>query len=365
MREKVLIVEDMEINREILVNILEDEYAILQAKDGVEAMKVIEEEKEDIVAILLDLVMPNMDGFEVMSKLREQGLMKKIPVLVISASNQPATEAKCLEYGVADFIGKPFDSSIVKKRVRNVAYYYVYKNDLEERVDEQTNRLRKQNKMLEEQATALRKINENIIDMLGAVVEYRSLESGQHVQRVKGYTRILGTYVMNEYPEYNLTESELDVIVTASALHDVGKVAIPDSILLKPGRLTDEEFMEMKQHTIRGCKILEEIKELWSGDYGKASYDICRHHHERYDGRGYPDGIAGEDIPISAQLVAVADVYDALTNDRCYKKAFTPEEAFNMIMEGQCGTFSGKILKAFERTRDDFERLAIQVASKA
>lgn len=365
MKEKVLIVEDMEINRAILVNILEDEYAILQAKDGVEAMKVIEREKENIVAILLDLVMPNMDGFEVMSRLREQGLMKKIPVLVISASNQPATEAKCLEYGVADFIGKPFDSSIVKKRVRNVAYYYVYKNDLEERVDEQTNRLRKQNKMLEEQATALRKINENIIDMLGAVVEYRSLESGQHVQRVKGYTRILGTYVMNEYPEYNLTESELDVIVTASALHDVGKVAIPDSILLKPGRLTDEEFMEMKQHTIRGCKILEEIKELWSGDYGKASYDICRHHHERYDGRGYPDGIAGEDIPISAQLVAVADVYDALTNDRCYKKAFTPEEAFNMIMEGQCGTFSGKILKAFERTRNDFERLAIQVANRA
>ena len=272
MREKVLIVEDMEINREILVNILEDEYAILQAKDGVEAMKVIEEEKEDIVAILLDLVMPNMDGFEVMSKLREQGLMKKIPVLVISASNQPATEAKCLEYGVADFIGKPFDSSIVKKRVRNVAYYYVYKNDLEERVDEQTNRLRKQNKMLEEQATALRKINENIIDMLGAVVEYRSLESGQHVQRVKGDTRILGTYVMNEYPEYNLTESELDVIVTASALHDVGKVAIPDSILLKPGRLTDEEFMEMKQHTIRGCKILEEIKELWSGRNRRRGY---------------------------------------------------------------------------------------------
>ena len=355
----------MEINREILVNILEDEYAILQAKDGVEAMKVIEQEKEDIVAILLDLVMPNMDGFEVMDKLKEQGLMKKIPVLVISASNQPSTEAKCLEYGVADFIGKPFDSSIVKKRVRNVAYYYVYKNDLEERVDEQTARLRKQNKMLEEQAIALKKINENIIDMLGAVVEYRSLESGQHVQRVKGYTRILGTYVMNEYPEYNLTESELDVIVTASALHDVGKVAIPDSILLKPGRLTDEEFMEMKQHTIRGCKILEEIKELWSGDYGKASYDICRHHHERYDGRGYPDGIAGEDIPISAQLVAIADVYDALTNDRCYKKAFSPDEAFDMIMKGQCGTFSGKILKAFERTRDDFERLAIEVARGA
>ena len=186
MREKVLIVEDMEINREILVNILEDEYDILQAKDGIEAMKIIDQEKEDIVAILLDLVMPNMDGYEVMSKLREQGLMKKIPVLVISASNQPATEAKCLEFGVADFIGKPFDSSIVKKRVRNVAYYYVYKNDLEDRVDEQTARLRKQNKMLEEQAAKLKRINENIIDMLGAVVEYRSLESGQHVQRVKG-----------------------------------------------------------------------------------------------------------------------------------------------------------------------------------
>lgn len=364
MREKVLIVEDMEINREILVNILEDEYAILQAKDGVEAMEVIEREKDDIVAILLDLVMPNMDGYEVMEKLRANGLMKKIPVLVISASNQPTTEAKCLELGVADFIGKPFDSSIVKKRVRNVAYYYVYKNDLEERVEEQTSKLRQQNKMLMEQTEKLKEVNESIIDMLGAVVEYRSLESGQHVQRVKGYTKILGTYVMHEYPEYNLTESELDVIVTASALHDVGKVAIPDSILLKPGRLTDEEFAEMKEHTTRGCKILENIQELWNGHYGKASYDICRYHHERYDGRGYPDGIAGEDIPIAAQLVSVADVYDALTNDRCYKKAFTPDEAFNMIMNGDCGKFSAKILKAFEKTKDAFEKLSIEVKKR-
>ena len=364
MREKVLIVEDMEINREILVNILEDEYAILQANDGVEAMKIIEQEKDDIVAILLDLVMPNMDGYEVMQALRDNGLMKKIPVLVISASNQPATEAKCLEYGVADFIGKPFDSSIVKKRVRNVAYYYVYKNDLEEQVNEQTAKLRKQNKMLKEQADKLREVNESIIDMLGAVVEYRSLESGQHIQRVKGYTRILGTYVMHEYPEYNLTESELDVIVAASALHDVGKVAIPDSILLKPGRLTDEEFKEMKEHTTRGCKILENIKELWEGHYGKASYDICRYHHERYDGRGYPDGIAGEDIPISAQLVSIADVYDALTNDRCYKKAFSTEEAFDMIMRGDCGRFSAKILNAFEKNKEKFELFTLECRAR-
>lgn len=365
MREKVLIVEDMEINREILVNILEDEYAILQARDGVEALEIIEREKDDLVAILLDLIMPNMDGFEVMKVLRDKGLMKKIPVLVISASNQPATEAKCLEFGVADFIGKPFDSAIVKKRVRNGAYYYVYKNDLEQRVDEQTAKLREQNRMLKEQADKLREVNESIIDMLGAVVEYRSLESGQHIQRVKGYTRILGTYVMYEYPEYNLTESELDVIVAASALHDVGKVAIPDCILLKPGRLTDEEFKEMKEHTTRGCKILENIKELWEGHYGKASYDICRYHHERYDGRGYPDGMAGEDIPISAQLVAIADVYDALTNDRCYKKAFSPEEAYNMIVHGDCGTFSAKILTAFEKTRNQFERLSEECKMRA
>lgn len=365
MKEKVLIVEDMEINREILVNILEDEYAILQAADGAEAMSIIEREKDDIVAILLDLVMPNMDGYEVMQALKDNGLIKKIPVLVISASNQPATESRCLEYGVADFIGKPFDSSIVRKRVRNVAYYYVYKNDLEEQVNEQTAKLRKQNKMLKEQADKLKEVNESIIDMLGAVVEYRSLESGQHIQRVKGYTRILGTYVMHEYPEYNLTESELDVIVAASALHDVGKVAIPDCILLKPGRLTDEEFKEMKEHTTRGCKILENIKELWEGHYGKASYEICRYHHERYDGKGYPDGIAGEDIPIAAQLVAVADVYDALTNDRCYKKAFSADEAYEMIMRGDCGKFSAKILKAFEKNRVAFENLALECRAKA
>ena len=365
MKEKVLIVEDMEINREILANILEDEYAILQAGDGVEAMKVIEREKDDIVAILLDLVMPNKDGYEVMKELKDMGLMKKIPVLVISASNQPETEAKCLELGVADFIGKPFDSSIVKKRVRNVAYYYVYKNDLEEQVNEQTAQLRKQNKMLKEQAEKLKEVNESIIDMLGAVVEYRSLESGQHVQRVKGFTRLLGTYVMHEYPEYNLTESELDVIVAASALHDVGKVAIPDCILLKPGRLTDEEFKEMKEHTTRGCKILENIKELWEGHYGKASYDICRYHHERYDGRGYPDGIAGEDIPIAAQLVSIADVYDALTNDRCYKKAFSHETACEMIKRGDCGSFSAKILKAFDKNMEAFERLSLECRERA
>lgn len=229
---------------------------------------------------------------------------------------------------------------------------------LEEKVQAQTETLRKQYKVLQLQAERLHQSNEKIIDILGTVVEYRNLESGEHINRVKGFTKILAAKLMEEYPEYGLTPVSVDMISSASALHDIGKIAIPDHILLKPGRLTAEEFEYMKSHTTRGCDILKSIEGVWDDSYGKLSYEICRHHHERYDGKGYPDSLKGEEIPIAAQIVSVADVYDALVTERVYKSAYSKDEAFHMIINGECGMFSPKLLECFRHVRKDFEALA-------
>jgi putative two-component system response regulator len=260
--------------------------------------------------------------------------------------------------GASDFIRKPFDHALVHRRVNNVAQLYSYRNRLEEKVLQQTGTLKRQYDLLQKQAEELRKKNENIIDILGTVVECRDMESGEHIQRVKEYTRILAEEMMKTYPEYGLNKHKIDVIVSASALHDVGKIAIPDNILLKPGKLTKEEFEYMKSHTTRGCEILNNINGAWDQEYGECSYEICRHHHERYNGKGYPDGISGDNIPISAQLVSVADVYDALVNERVYKDAIPPDKAFQMILRGECGVFSPKLLETFRRVRKKFEELA-------
>ena len=240
---------------------------------------------------------------------------------------------------MADFVHRPFDNRLVRKRVRNVVSLYQYQEELEQKVEKQTSVLRKQFRLLQQQAESLRRSKEKVIDILGTVVEYRNLESGEHIKRVKGYTRILAERLQQDYPEYELTQERIEVIVAASALHDVGKIAIPDSILLKPGKLTQEEFEYMKSHTTKGCEILNSIEDAWDEEYKKVSYVICRHHHERYDGKGYPDGLKGEDIPITAQIVSIADVYDALVNERVYKSAFSKEKAFQMIVTGECGVF--------------------------
>ena len=358
MRNKILIVDDSFINRELLTEMLEDEYEVITCENGLQALELMEENYNELAIILLDLVMPVLDGVGFLKALQNKPIMKDIPILVISGETNVETEIKCFDYGVFDFIKKPFDNRLVKKRIKNAVDLYMYKNNLEERVAEQTSVISEQYNLLKHQADQLAKSNVSIIEILGTIVEYRNLESGVHIQRVKSYTRILGEQLMEDYPEYNLTSKQLNVIVSASALHDVGKIAIPDSILLKPGRLTKEEFEYMKEHTTKGCEIINNIRGVWSEEYAKASYEICRHHHERYDGRGYPDGLLGENIPISAQLVAVADVYDALVNERVYKSAFSADKAFNMIINGECGTFSPKLMDCFTKCRDRFESLA-------
>lgn len=357
MRDKILVADDVEINREILAEILNGEYAILEADNGKQALDIIESQFDEIAAILLDLLMPQVDGFAVLDVMKEKGWIKKIPVLIISGEDSVEVEKQCFEYGVSDFIHKPFDNILVKRRVKNIVSLFQYQNELEQTVEKQTETLRKQYRLLKFQADKLQQSNNNIIDILGTVVESRNFESGEHVKRVKTYTKILALQFQKDYPEYGLTKEKIDVIVSASALHDIGKIAIPDHILLKPGKLTQEEFEYMKSHTTRGCEILNNIKEVWDEEYGKVSYEICRHHHERYDGRGYPDGLTGDEIPISAQIVSVADVYDALVHERVYKNAFSKDKAFQMIVTGECGVFSPKLLECFRNVKKQFESI--------
>lgn len=301
--------------------------------------------------------MPEMDGKQVLEELNKRKIIGIIPVLVISGENSCEIEQECFELGISDYIAKPFNNVLVQKRVKNVAGLYEYKLQLEEKVEEQTAVLRKANQTLKVQAEKLQRNNQQIVDLLGTVVEFRNLESGEHIMRVKQYTKILAESAMKEYPEYELTPEKIDTIVSASPLHDIGKITIPDRILLKPGKLTRDEFEYMKSHTTRGCELLDQIDVDWDTKLRQAVYEICRHHHERYDGKGYPDALSGEEIPLSAQLVSIADVYDALVNERCYKDAYSAEEAYRMIIHGECGVFSPKLMEVFRKTRIQFEML--------
>ena len=356
-KEKVLIADDSEINREILQMILEESYEIVHASDGKQALDYLKE-NPDVAILLLDMHMPNMSGMEVLERLNAAGTLDKLPVIVISADDSVDTEATSFELGVDDFIHKPFAPRLVQQRVRNAVELYSTRNALAERVEQQTEALRRQNEMLRRQAQKLKETNSKIIEVLGTTVEFRHMDSYEHINRVKAFTGAIARQVVANLPEYGLTEEKAQLIVDASSLHDIGKIAISDNILLKPGRLTKEEYEEMKTHTTKGCEILERVNGIWDQEFGQTAYDICRHHHERYDGKGYPDGLKGDDIPISAQIVSVADVYDALVCKRVYKDAIPKDEAFEMIMKGECGVFSERILKCFALAREELEQIA-------
>ncbi len=358
MKNRILIIDDAEFNRELLRALMEDDYDIEEAEDGQVAVNILNQKWNQIDAVLLDLQMPVMDGFAVIEYMKNNNWINKIPILIITGERSSEIENKCFELGVSDFIMKPFDAGMVKNRVKNMVDLFSYKNNLEAKVESQTATLKNQYQVIKMQNAKLQETNNRIVEILGTVVEYRNLESGEHIKRVKSFTRILAEQIMKTYPEYGLTEGVVNTIVAASALHDVGKIAIPDKILLKPGRLTDDEFEYMKSHTTRGFDMLKTLEEIWDDEYRKIAYEICRHHHERYDGKGYPDGLKGEEIPISAQIVSVADVYDALVSERVYKDAYTKDQAFHMIINGECGVFSPKIMECFRQVKAQFEALA-------
>ena len=345
-RQQILIVDDEEINRAILNEMFRHEYDMLEAANGQEAIEQIEN-NQNIVLILLDIVMPVLNGFKVLNYMQEHDLIDKIPVILITAESVRDSEDKAYAYGVADVMHKPFYPHIVKRRGKNIIELYQNKRNMELRLKEQEEAIRLQEKKI-------RQNNEFMIDALSSVVEFRSLETGEHIRRIKYFTRILSKYLMKYFPKYGLTPAMVDEIARASALHDIGKIGIPDAILLKPGRLTPEEYEIMKNHTTIGCDILEKFHENQTEDFYRYCYEICRYHHERWDGNGYPDHLAGDEIPISAQTVAVADVYDALVSPRVYKSVYANNEAFDMIMNGECGQFSPDIMECFGLAKEDF-----------
>lgn len=340
-KKTVLIVDDDEINRVILAQIFEDEYKIMEADNGLKAIEIINSET-NISAVLLDMVTPKLGGLDVLREMKKNKKIEHIPVFLITAEDDQELLLEGYHLGAIDIITKPFMPLFLKCRIDYVVELYEHRNQLEEIVAEQMKRLNN--------------LNQSMIETLAAVIEFRDCESGEHVKRISGLTEILMTKVSDMYPEYYLPKIEIDKIVASSVLHDVGKISTPDSILNKPGRLTKEEFEIMKLHTINGCEILEKIPNILDEGSYNYSYDICRHHHERWDGRGYPDGLAGDEISIWSQVVAVADVYDALTSERVYKKAFSHETAVKMIKNGECGVFNPKVLKAFEIIQDKIAR---------
>lgn len=351
MKDRILVVDDMEVNRAILSTIFEDEYEVLLAEDGGQAIEIIESCKTQLSAILLDIVMPKVDGFGVLDFLHQKQYMSSVPIILITSDTSYESKRRGYEMGVSDFISKPFEPDIVIRRVQNLIDLYHHKNNLEEIVEKQTREIREKNEKLSA-------MNEHIIDMLGTIVEFRSLESGNHIYRVRSFTEILLRHLMAEYPEYGITNEQAKVIVFASVMHDVGKIAIPDSILMKPGRLTDDEFELMKTHTLRGAEIIEKIFVTDDEAFKNYCYEIALYHHEKFDGKGYPEHLKGEDIPISAQVVSIADVYDALTSERVYKAAFSYEKAYLMILNGECGLFNPRLIDCFIKSKKEFEAKA-------
>ena len=346
-RNTLLIVDDVMINRELLKDIFEEgEYKLLEAADGEEAIEILEKNKEKIALIFLDLVMPKKNGLEVMHYMSLNNMIHTIPVIMITGEATVESDVKAYELGAADIIYKPFEPAVVTRRAKNIIELYKHRTFMEKELEARNQELLESKKQIENSNTFL-------INALSSVVEFRSLESGEHIQRVKKFTEIMLRHWRALYGEKQFSNEQIELIVNASALHDIGKIAIPDNILLKPGKLTDEEYAEMKKHTIYGCQMLEKFKQE-ENEFYRYCYDICRYHHERYDGRGYPDGLKGDDIPIWAQVVAIVDVYDALVSKRVYKPSFSIEETFRMIKDGECGTFSPKLLKCFDDAKEDF-----------
>lgn len=335
---KILIVDDSEMNREILSSILGDEFDILEAADGKECISVIRKYGRDIALVLLDIVMSEMDGFEVLEFMNKHEWIDDIPVIMISSEDSAASVKKAYEMGVSDYINRPFDVEVVHRRVFNTIKLYAKQRRLIALITNQVYEKEKNNRIL--------------IEILSQIVEFRNGESGRHVLNVNIITGILLEQLTQITDKYNISWSDRLIITTAASLHDIGKIGINEKILNKAGRLTPQEIEKIKEHTVIGASILENMELFKDEELVKTAYQICRWHHERYDGRGYPDGLKGEEIPVSAQVVALADVYDALVSRRVYKKSYSHEEAMKMILGGECGAFNPVLLQCLTEAQD-------------
>lgn len=349
-KQQILIVDDSEMNREILTEMLQDDFRILEAENGEEALKMLKQYDTGISLMLLDIVMPVMNGFEVLAAMAREHWMDDIPVIMISSEGSEDYIRRAYEMGIADYIRRPFDAKIVYQRVFNTIKLYAKQRRLISLVADQIYEKEKNNRMM--------------VGILSQIVEFRNGESGPHVLHIQTLTRLLLERLVQKTGQYGLSWSEQYMISMASALHDIGKIGIDEKILNKSGKLTKEEFDIMKTHTLIGATMLENLKMYQGEILLEVAYQICRWHHERYDGRGYPDGLKGDEIPIAAQIVALADVYDALVSERVYKKAFPHEVAMQMILNGECGVFNPILMECLKDAGDKIHALYVEEAEQ-
>lgn len=338
--EEIVIVDDSEMNRAILKEIFSPKYKIVEFDDGENVADYVRENEDKILAILLDIVMPVVNGLEVIKIMRAKKIGRDIPIFLVTADNSTDQMVEAYELGVKDIIGKPFVPYFLQRRIENVLELYKLQKKYK-------NLVVKQAQIIEEKVSEIKELNNSIVSALALAIEFRSEETGEHVHNIRDltYRLLVELRDKNIYPE--LREHDLNIIADASMLHDIGKIWVPDSILKKQGRLTLEEFEIMKIHSLKGAEIIERIPNMLDRPLFKYAYDICRHHHERWDGKGYPDKISGDSISIWAQVVSIADVYDALVSQRCYKSSFSKEKAIEMIKNGECGIFNPKLLEVF------------------
>lgn len=339
-KSQILLVDDSAMNRMMLTEILRDSYHVLEAENGRECMEKLQAEAGNIALVLLDINMPVMDGFEVLKAMNANHTIEDIPVIMISSEDSDATIRRSYELGASDYVNRPFDARIVYRRVTNTIKLYAKQRRLVQMVSEQI-RARENN-------------TDMLVGVLSHIVEFRNGESGAHVRHIRIITELLLRRLL-ESSRYSISAEQQDMIPLASALHDIGKIGIDEKILNKPGRLTPEEFEVMKTHSMLGAKMLHDLDNFAEQPLLQTAYEIARWHHERWDGRGYPDGLKGDEIPISAQLVSLADVYDALTSERCYKKAFSHEKAVQMILNGECGAFNPLLLQCLTDIQADLK----------
>lgn len=339
-KSQILLVDDSAMNRMMLTEILRDSYHVLEAENGRECMEKLQAEAGNIALVLLDINMPVMDGFEVLKAMNANHTIEDIPVIMISSEDSDATIRRSYELGASDYVNRPFDARIVYRRVTNTIKLYAKQRRLVQMVSEQI-RARENN-------------TDMLVGVLSHIVEFRNGESGAHVRHIRIITELLLRRLL-ESSRSSITAEQQDMIPLASALHDIGKIGIDEKILNKPGRLTPEEFEVMKTHSMLGAKMLHDLDNFAEQPLLQTAYEIARWHHERWDGRGYPDGLKGDEIPISAQLVSLADVYDALTSERCYKKAFSHEKAVQMILNGECGAFNPLLLQCLTDIQADLK----------
>ena len=338
-KQKILIVDDSEMNRAILNEMLHEEFIILEAENGEECINLLRKYGKDISLVLLDIVMPVMDGFAVLEQMNRNKWIEDSPVIMISSENSAESIRRAYDMGVSDFISRPFDANVVIRRVYNTIKLYA--------------KQRRLTTILAEQIRSKEESRKIMVGILSQIVEFRNGESGLHVQHINVLVKMLLERLRRVTDRYPISWLEQDMIVMASSLHDIGKIGIDDKILNKKGRLTAEEFEIMKTHTLIGASILENLEMYQDEPLVKMAYDICRWHHERYDGKGYPDGLKGEEIPISAQVVSLADVYDALVSKRVYKEGYSHEKTMQMILNGECGAFNPILLECLKDIQSD------------